>query len=385
MNESSHGFSESLFKISDTLKDICVSTDALISQPVLAVETAARTIEKSWSNSWLGYHANVYYTDLKRPPAGARFSHEWGLNKKPYADNATTGDWVEFDPAYVESEIYRIAGNRDLAQVKKVSGKAAKAFSQSKSEVLSILDQCIASSNPADSYLEVLKNSAEKLALLSEPDLIHTITPNIIPESHDSKAISQGMQVPPHIRVLTTMAAVKQPQIMCRNLSDLAIKIALYLSRKDRAGETPEPAGKKAFISHGNSLAWKELRDFLHTRMRLASEEFSAVPTAGIDTGRLSDLLDKASIAFLVITNADQQITGKGIVHTFFAYQAGLAQGKLGSGKTIVVIEEGCDSFSNIPTLRQIRFPKSNIKAVFNEIKQLLEREAIVAPQGEYV
>jgi predicted nucleotide-binding protein len=39
-------------------------------------------------------------------------------------------------------------------------------------------------------------------------------------------------------------------------------------------------------------------------------------------------------------------------------HEAGLFQGRLGFERAIILLEEGCKSFSNIEGLGQIRFPK---------------------------
>ena len=59
-------------------------------------------------------------------------------------------------------------------------------------------------------------------------------------------------------------------------------------------------------------------------------------------------------------------------------HEVGLFQGRLGFTKAIVVLEEGCEEFSNIQGLGQIRFPKNNISAAFEEIRAVLEREGLV-------
>lgn len=38
----------------------------------------------------------------------------------------------------------------------------------------------------------------------------------------------------------------------------------------------------------------------------------------------------------------------------------------------------GCEEFSNIQGLGQIRFPSGNIKAIFEDIRHVLEREGLV-------
>ena len=52
-------------------------------------------------------------------------------------------------------------------------------------------------------------------------------------------------------------------------------------------------------------------------------------------------------------------------------HEVGLFQGKLGPKKAIILLEDGCEEFSNIVGLSQIRFPKGNISAVFEEIRRV--------------
>ena len=59
-------------------------------------------------------------------------------------------------------------------------------------------------------------------------------------------------------------------------------------------------------------------------------------------------------------------------------HEAGLFQGRLGFERAIILLEEGCKSFSNIEGLGQIRFPKGNIVALFEEVRRVLEREHLI-------
>jgi len=89
-------------------------------------------------------------------------------------------------------------------------------------------------------------------------------------------------------------------------------------------------------------------------------------------------MLDAAAIALLVMTGEDEQTDGKLRVRMNVVHEAGLFQGRLGFTRAIVLLEEGCEEFSNIQGLGQIRFPKGNIKAAFDEVRQVLEREGLV-------
>ena len=46
-------------------------------------------------------------------------------------------------------------------------------------------------------------------------------------------------------------------------------------------------------------------------------------------------------------------------------HETGLFQGRLGFNKAIVLMEDGCDEFSNIHGLTQIRVTKGKISAAF--------------------
>jgi predicted nucleotide-binding protein len=80
------------------------------------------------------------------------------------------------------------------------------------------------------------------------------------------------------------------------------------------------------------------------------------------------------------MTGEDEQKDSKLHARLNVVHEAGLFQGRLGFNRAIVVLEEGCEEFSNIEGLGQIRFPKGNIKAAFEEIRQVLEREGLITP-----
>jgi predicted nucleotide-binding protein len=78
------------------------------------------------------------------------------------------------------------------------------------------------------------------------------------------------------------------------------------------------------------------------------------------------------------MTGEDEQVDGKLRARENVVHEVGLFQGRLGFGRAIIVLEEDCEEFSNIHGLGQIRFPKGNLKAVFEDIRAVLEREGLV-------
>jgi predicted nucleotide-binding protein len=121
------------------------------------------------------------------------------------------------------------------------------------------------------------------------------------------------------------------------------------------------------------------LKDFIQDRLQLPHDEFNRVPVAGItNIARLSEMLNAASVAFLILTGEDEQADGALHARLNVVHEAGLFQGRLGFTRAIVLLEEGCEGFSNIEGLGQIRFPKGNINAIFDEVRRVLEREGIL-------
>jgi hypothetical protein len=140
----------------------------------------------------------------------------------------------------------------------------------------------------------------------------------------------------------------------------------------------PALAGANVVIGHGRSHVWLELKNFIEDRLRLPVDEFNRVPVAGVTTtDRLTQMLDEAAIAFLVMTAEDEQKDGKVRARENVVHEIGLFQGRHGFNRAIVLVEEGCDEFSNISGLGQIRFPKGNIGAKFEDIRRVLEREGL--------
>ena len=59
-------------------------------------------------------------------------------------------------------------------------------------------------------------------------------------------------------------------------------------------------------------------------------------------------------------------------------HEAGLFQGRLGFKKAIILLEEGCEEFSNIEGLGHIPFPPGHISSAFEQVRRVLERESII-------
>jgi predicted nucleotide-binding protein len=139
------------------------------------------------------------------------------------------------------------------------------------------------------------------------------------------------------------------------------------------------PAGRTVFIGHGHSSEWLKLKEFLSGRLHLSPIEFNSIPAAGVaTTERLMEMLDQADFAFLILTAEDERSDGKFGPRLNVVHEAGLFQGRLSFKRAIILLEEGCDNFSNVHGLNDIRFPKGSIEAAFEKVRGVLEREKLI-------
>ena len=137
--------------------------------------------------------------------------------------------------------------------------------------------------------------------------------------------------------------------------------------------------GRTVFLGHGRSEAWRELSTFLREELGLAYQEFDRDSSAGMTiVARLEEMLKKSGFALLVMTAEDESSDGKLNPRMNVVHEAGLFQGKLGFKRAIILLEEGCEEFSNIHGLKHIPFSPGNIKSSFEDIRRVLKREGLI-------
>ena len=142
---------------------------------------------------------------------------------------------------------------------------------------------------------------------------------------------------------------------------------------------TVNTENKKIFIGHGGSHVWRELKDFIVEILGLEYEEFNRISPAGkTNKERLKEMLEVCGMAFLIMTGEDEQADGSFSARDNVIHEAGLFQGKIDFERAIILLEEGCQEFSNIEGLGQIRFSKGKIEDTFGEIIKVLQRESII-------
>lgn len=226
------------------------------------MRSAAESVGRSWCRSWLGYHARVYYAQFNEPPPGAVFSPEWGLSDSIL--RYTRGDWVQYPETTVRQEISRRAGGTDVREARELSDQLEDTFGDAKATAISTLSTWLgARQDPlVAEYLQEVRN----LKVLSASDFVRLEQPRGSLMSRDSLAVTQGIQIPPHVGVVAEMDTIDCPAVVCKSLLKSVRRAGDHIRRIEAAGMATNTK-RRVFIGHGHSLAWRDLKDFLSDRL----------------------------------------------------------------------------------------------------------------------
>ena len=143
--------------------------------------------------------------------------------------------------------------------------------------------------------------------------------------------------------------------------------------------DTTNNVNKKILICHGRSSVWREAKDFIVDTLGLEYEEFERISAAGKSiNNRLEEMLDKSCMAFLIMTGEDEHTDSSVHARQNVIHEIGKCQERFGLERSIILLEKGCEIFSNMDGIIYINFAKGNIKETFGEIVKVLKRESII-------
>ena len=367
---------QELFELADAvdqLRSVLGGDD--IQAPLSVIRTVAQEAERAWSGSNIGYHATVYIEGLNPAPPEAQFSSEWGLMDRWPTHQPHPG-WRIMDFQAVLEALRTRARGVDLEDIAEKIRPVQEAFLSLKERAISLLTT--ATAQTSDSFIDRKLKQIEPLSCANASDTARGLLPNQI-WSRDSQAMGQGIRLAPHQKLLAIGLSARSTKSALETLANSTREAASHLQRLAKRETKSAAVGTNEFIGHGRSPIWRELKDFIEGRLHLPVDEFNSVPVAGVaTTARLSELLDAAAFAFLIMTAEDEQADGKVRARENVVHEVGLFQGRIGFSRAIVLIEDGCEEFSNIHGLGQIRFPRGNVSAKFEEIRAVLEREHLI-------
>lgn len=333
-------------------------------------------LEHSHSRSWFGDHANTYFKDFSKPPAGESFDVEWGFT--PGFHGSRNRGWEVYSRDTVQAFVFDGIGENIFYAWHTLEERVTADYSIARDQALDIIE-ALPMGESSKARTRYLARIEGELAPYTVADYINGRIKSTPRMTRDSEEIAKGEAVPLQVQYLSAIRTVEANKRRARELAGVIRNVIEAASL--RLPATPDSgAARRLFIGHGRSDQWKTLRDFVRDRLHLEFDEFNRIPVAGISNKeRLSEMLDQCGFALLVMTGEDEH--GDGTLHARenVIHEIGLFQGRLDWRKAIVLIEDGCREFSNLEGLGQVRYRKGDIASCFEEVRRILEREGIIA------
>lgn len=212
-------------------------------------------LEDSFSGSWIGFHASMYFRNFEKPNLDQMFNIEWGsINGiKPgweeksyeYIVNHIEGDGVKLDEVekdldqiMEEAEELKTTISAELSQIKDI-----KNFTR-ESELLDKIER-IQWGASAQSFIDSLKPGS-------------AIT-------RDRLAVSQGFKIPPHIRyeagVLCALSVITSIEDFIKLSAKLIRQVEIQQNLVSTRGDTQGSIEKIKEICHRFHLVTRQLQN----------------------------------------------------------------------------------------------------------------------------
>lgn len=154
-----------------------------------ALNVAIGQTEESWSGSWIGYHADLYFGDFERPGRGSHFNIEWG------GIHGIPEGWRDRSYSEVSQHIEALSKS-SIAPLEKLSkevhNRVRPLYQDAQALITPILENAGETSKGLLENLQNVDWGTSQAAYLSQ------VRPSQL-VSRDSRAVAQGMKVPPHI------------------------------------------------------------------------------------------------------------------------------------------------------------------------------------------
>ncbi|MQY28119.1 hypothetical protein NRB56_37020 [Nocardia sp. RB56] len=145
-----------------------------------------------------------------------------------------------------------------------------------------------------------------------------------------------------------------------------------FLQQRDRP---PVTGVRRVLILHDENPQWQDVQRFLERRCGLETDQLGPADfDAGGFEAAVGGPLSRCGFAVCILSARDS-------VHGFrqpsqaIVHQVGILQGRYGFGRVAILVEDGCDLFTNLSGLIRLEFPRGRVEAKFLELHRMLLRE----------
>jgi sugar/nucleoside kinase (ribokinase family) len=130
------------------------------------------------------------------------------------------------------------------------------------------------------------------------------------------------------------------------------------------------------FIAHGRSPQWLAVKEFVDVEFGRRAMAFDAGAWSGKSvTEALNRYLDQCGFAVCVLTAEDVTVDRPEWARQNVVHEVGLFQGRYGTKRVVLLVEEGCSFIPLAPPEHIIAFPNGAIESAFWKLRALLRTQ----------
>jgi sugar/nucleoside kinase (ribokinase family) len=137
-------------------------------------------------------------------------------------------------------------------------------------------------------------------------------------------------------------------------------------------------ARRGVFVAHGSDPQWRQVKEFLERECGLPVRTLSTEAQGADLAEELRGHLAECGFAVCVLTAEAAGPGELGYADQSVVHQAGLLQGRYGFRRVAILVEHGCQAFSNVAGLIRLDFPNGHIESTFWQLERMLRREGLV-------
>jgi predicted nucleotide-binding protein len=150
-----------------------------------------------------------------------------------------------------------------------------------------------------------------------------------------------------------------------------------FLQMPERPRSTQQrPAG--VFIAHGADPQWEIVRRFLEQECRVPVYALTTNMRGTEVAQAMRQHLDRCSFAVCLLTVEENSQGEDARADQSVVHQAGILQGMYGFRRVAILVQEGCQTFSNVAGLIRLDFPDGHVDSTFWQLARMLRREGLV-------
>ncbi len=150
-----------------------------------------KRIEESWSGSWIGFHASLYYRDYKKPTWDESFNSEWG------SINGIPESWEEKSYGDISSFINTNYKGNNISDMMNFLHQKVGELKDLQFTLCTELS-LIRNITNFEKDIEILEKIEKIKWAISSSSFVDSLRPKQ-GWTRDSFALSQGIKTPPHI------------------------------------------------------------------------------------------------------------------------------------------------------------------------------------------